>query len=161
MRSRYAPRPATADTPDVENLDCDLKALERLSRAELAGRWRDILGSDPPKGISQRLMLGAVTYAIQAKRYGGLSSAAHRRLDAIATYPGKPVGTPPPMRSKPAPGSRLIREGNGTSHIVDVVEGGYIWDGTRYGSLSSIAQAITGTQWSGPRFFGLRSRAKP
>ena len=65
------------------------------------------------------------------------------------------------MRNTPVPGSRLIREWNGATHIVDVVESGYLWNGVRYRSLSSIALAITGTQWSGPRFFGLRSRAKP
>ena len=161
MRSRHAQRSVTTDTPDVDDLEYDLKVLERLSRAELACRWHDLLGSNPPKGISQRLMLGAVAYAIQTKRYGGLSTVARSRLDAIAADPGKPATTPTPMKSAPTLGSRLIREWNGTTHIVDVVEGGYIWDGTRYRSLSSIAQAITGTQWSGPRFFGLRSRAKP
>ena len=161
MRPRRTPRSNTVDAQDAADLENDLKALERLNRAELASRWHDFLGSNPPKGISQRLMLGAVAYAIQAKRYGGLSSAAHRRLDAIATDSGEPVATPPRMRSKPAPGSRLIREWNGTTHIVDVVEGGYLWNGAQYGSLSSIALVITGTQWSGPRFFGLRSRAKP
>jgi len=161
MRSRRAPKSDTADTTDVDDLDYDLKALERLSRAELSSRWRDLLGSDPPKGISQRLMLGAVAYAIQAKRLGGLSSAARRRLDVIATESGKPVTSPTPMSNMPAPGSRLIREWNGTTHIVDMVDGGYLWNGARHRSLSSIALAITGTQWSGPRFFGLRSRAKP
>ena len=161
MPPLYASRLATADRSDVDNLEYDLKALERLSRSELASRWLDLLGNDPPKGISQRLMLGAVAHAIQARRYGGLSSAARRRLDAIATDFGKPVTSPPPVRSAPAPGSRLIREWNGTTHIVDVVEGGYLWNGARHRSLSSIALAITGTQWSGPRFFGLRSRAKP
>ena len=161
MRSRHAPRSVTTDTLGVDNLECDLKALERLTRTELASRWHDLLGNDPPKGISQRLLLGAIAYAIQAKRYGGLSTAARRRLDAIAADPGKPDAAPPPMKSKPAAGSRLFREWNGITHIVDVVEGGYLWNGARHRSLSSIALAITGTQWSGPRFFVLRSRAKP
>jgi len=160
MPPRYASRSATADRSDVDDLEYDLKALERLSRAELASRWPNLLGGNPPKGISQRLMLGAVAYAIQAKRYGGLSTAARRRLDAIAADSGKPVATPSPISSMPAPGSRLIREWNGTTHVVDVVEGGYLWNGVRHRSLSSIALAITGTQWSGPRFFGLRARAK-
>jgi len=53
------------------------------------------------------------------------------------------------------PGARLIREWNGSSHIVEVVEDGFLWNGKRYRSLSAIARAITGTRWSGPRFFGL------
>ncbi|MEM6422200.1 MAG: DUF2924 domain-containing protein, partial [Pseudomonadota bacterium] len=57
------------------------------------------------------------------------------------------------------PGGRLVREWNGVSHVVDVTADGLIWRGERYRSLSAIALAITGARWSGPRFFGLRSRA--
>ena len=34
-------------------------------------------------------------------------------------------------------------------------------DETTYASLSTIARAITGTSWNGPRFFGLHSGAEP
>ncbi len=60
-----------------------------------------------------------------------------------------------------APGMRLIREWNGSSHVVEVVDGGFVWNGKRYGSLSAIARAITGARWSGPRFFALTSDAAP
>ena len=53
------------------------------------------------------------------------------------------------------PGARLIRDWNGSTHTVDVVEDGFVWNGERYRSLSAIARAITGARWSGPRFFGL------
>jgi hypothetical protein len=49
----------------------------------------------------------------------------------------------------------LIREWNGSTHTVDVTGDGYLWNDTRYGSLSAIARAITGARWSGPRLFGL------
>jgi hypothetical protein len=52
---------------------------------------------------------------------------------------------------------RLVREGNGKSHMVEVVEAGFAWQGKTYRSLSAIATLITGTRWSGPRFFGLIS----
>ena len=35
-------------------------------------------------------------------------------------------------------------------------ESGFDYDGEAYGSLTAIAQRITGAHWSGPRFFGLR-----
>ena len=54
------------------------------------------------------------------------------------------------------PGGRLIREWNGVTHVVDVIDGGFVWNGQRYASLSPIARAITGARWSGPRFFGLK-----
>lgn len=59
------------------------------------------------------------------------------------------------MRSIPLPGTRLIREWNGKRYVVDVTAEGYLMDDERYKSLTAIAYAITGTRWSGPRFFGL------
>ena len=65
------------------------------------------------------------------------------------------AGGRPPGGAGPACGGRLLREWNGVTHIVEVEEGGYRWNGETYRSLSAVARAITGTRWSGPRFFGL------
>lgn len=53
------------------------------------------------------------------------------------------------------PGTHLVREWNGRTYQVDVVEYGYRLDGKEYRSLSAIARKITGAHWSGPRFFGV------
>jgi len=50
----------------------------------------------------------------------------------------------------------LVREYQGRRHIVTTVRDGFDWQGTTYPSLSAIARAITGTAWSGPRFFALQ-----
>lgn len=71
---------------------------------------------------------------------GGSSGAASRVL---------------PQRRQLMPGARLIRDWNGRSHVVDVVMGGYLYEGSIHRSLSAIARTITGAHWSGPRFFGL------
>ena len=55
------------------------------------------------------------------------------------------------------PGTKLIREWKGRVHEVIVLDDTYIWSGKPYRSLSQIARAITGTRWSGPRFFGLET----
>ena len=57
------------------------------------------------------------------------------------------------------PGSQLEREWKGERHRVDVVDGGYVWNGQTFASLSPIARQITGSRWNGPRFFGLREEA--
>jgi Protein of unknown function (DUF2924) len=44
---------------------------------------------------------------------------------------------------------------------VTVVDDGFRWNGKTHQSLSSIARAITGTNWNGPRFFGMREPQKP
>ena len=56
------------------------------------------------------------------------------------------------------PGTVLVREYGGERHTVTIVPDGYVWCGTTYPSLSTIARAITGTTWSGPRFFGVRNK---
>jgi hypothetical protein len=52
-------------------------------------------------------------------------------------------------------GTRLIRDWSGRSHVVEVIEGGFVYDSQLYRSLTAIARKITGAHWSGPRFFGL------
>ena len=37
-----------------------------------------------------------------------------------------------------------------------ILEEGFAWNGQTFGSLSQIAKAMTGTNWNGHRFFGLR-----
>jgi hypothetical protein len=66
--------------------------------------------------------------------------------------PAKPAGDAKPRLE---PGIRLVREWNGRTYSVDVIEGGFVWDGRVHRSLSVIARMITGARWSGPRFFGL------
>ncbi len=38
-----------------------------------------------------------------------------------------------------------------------VLDDGYAWNGSVYRSLSQVAKAITGTNWNGHRFFGLKA----
>lgn len=61
----------------------------------------------------------------------------------------------PAIRAKPQTGVRLIREWNGKTNVVDVLDGTFLFEGLEYASLSAIARQITGAHWSGPRFFGL------
>ncbi len=135
----------------------EIDALADLPRAELAERWRTHYRTDPPKGISRRLFVRAIAYEMQAKRYGGLKPATDRRLRMIAN--GMANGDQGGRKTAPTlqSGARLVREWNGVNHVVEVIEGGYVWNGDRHQSLSAIARAITGARWSGPRFFGLTS----
>lgn len=132
----------------------DVATLAELPRSELVARWHALYGSPPPKGISRRLMVGALAYAHQAKQQGDPSAALSHRLAQLIN--GKPLAEVQSPRTL-KPGTRLVREWNGKTHTVDVVDGGCIWNGERYRSLSAVARAITGARWSGPRFFGVGS----
>ena len=54
----------------------------------------------------------------------------------------------------------LMREWNGVMQVVEVTPDGFVWRGTTYRTLSAVACAITGTKWSGPKFFGLGGRTR-
>ena len=121
----------TATSPVLKQI----AGLPKLSQDELKVLWLEYFGVEPP--------------AYQA------------RLDAMIEGTEKPNGAGRPGRRPRQDvhlleGTRLLREWQGVTHEVTVIEGGYEHQGKRYRSLSAVARAITGTQWSGPLFFGLR-----
>jgi hypothetical protein len=131
----------------------ELAALAQLDRTALLERWRMAFGRDAPPRLSRPLMEKAIAYDLQVKVSGGLSASTRRALRAAAKADCRST-----LSKLPSRGTRLIREWHGTLHEVEVLEDGYLWRGARHQSLSAIARAITGTKWSGPRFFGLVAR---
>jgi hypothetical protein len=149
----------TSDSLEHDPLSSDLARtitdLEGAPRSTLTERWRSLYRSDPPKGVGRRFLIGAIAYAMQTRASGRSASSISRRLERTVLAHAAHGKSPPSVARQLRPGTRLIRAWNGSTHAVDVVDDGYIWNGIRYRSLSAIARAITGTRWSGPRFFGL------
>ena len=123
--------------------------IELFDRAGLLALWPTLMGGLPPKGLSQPFFRRFLAFELQARQYGGLPKGFAAQLAKVGTGAARPKT--PGLRS----GGRLLREWNGVSHVVDVMAVGYLWRGEKHRSLSAIARAITGAQWSGPRFFGL------
>lgn len=132
----------------------DIDALGKLSRSELAIRWKSIVGSDPPTNLGQGILLRVLAYELQAKRLGGLRASFRRAIMQEVSGKGG-ASSRAVAATSPKPGTRFLRDWNGTTHVVDVTEAGYLWNGQTYRSLSAIAREITGARWSGPRFFGI------
>ncbi len=142
------------------DLEATIRELADRPRPDLTERWRQLYRAAPPKGISRPLLMRAVAYGMQVKHYGGLKPAVRRQLRKVAGG-GSARAETNVKAARIAPGMRLIREWNGSSHVVVAVDGGFVWNGARYGSLSAVARAITGARWSGPRFFALESDEAP
>ncbi|MCV2874193.1 DUF2924 domain-containing protein [Defluviimonas sp. WL0050] len=123
-------------------------------RSGLQQDWEEAFGSPPPAYASVAFLRKALAYEAQVKRHGGLPAATRRALSQIAS--GKPVEEA--ARRRLRPGAHLVRDWNGRSYQVEVQEKGFRLDGRTWPSLSAIARHITGTSWSGPRFFGLNDR---
>lgn len=132
-------------------------ALPDKPTEELKRMWRDLFGTNPPP-YNRAFLVKRLAYRLQELAFGGLSEETEERLDSLAR--DAVYGDPARMRrrvvSRPVVGTRLMREWQGVEHHVTVLDNGFEYQGRRYKSLSVIARTITGTRWSGPRFFGLR-----
>ena len=129
----------------------EIAVLKDLSRADLADRWIELFGSEPLKRVTKDLLARGIAYAMQEQQLGSLTAAEKKALAALAQ------GKPSPSSRDLKAGTRLYRSWRGTTQEVLVLESGYSWRGKSYASLSEAARAITGTRWSGPRFFGLKA----
>lgn len=126
---------------------------------DLHREWRHLYKSEPPR-ISRDLLVLGIAYRHQELEHGGLGKATLRKLQTLAKTlraTGR-VGPSPNLALKP--GARLIRQWHDRTHTVTVTEDGFEYGGTSYPSLTQIARRITGTHWSGPRFFGLQANGQ-
>ncbi len=139
----------------------DLASLPGLPRQDLVAHWITAFKQQPPNGLSRRLLTYTLAYDLQVKAHGGLKPSVRRKIKHTVTASVNPSVAAPKKDPAAAPGSlspggRLVRDWHGTSHTVHVLEHSFLYDGRTYGSLSEIARTITGTRWSGPRFFGVQ-----
>ena len=106
--------------------------------------------------LSRQLLLRAVAYRMQEVALGGLRPERQRQLRQFAQQLNGSQEVRMRPRPELKPGTRLVREWQGRTYDVLVLDDGFFWQNTRYRSLSALAGKITGTAWSGPLFFGLK-----
>jgi hypothetical protein len=123
-----------------------------MTKEELIRSWVELRRSSPPPvTLSRDLLLRGLAYELQTQSSGKLT---RREVAELRSFGDRRKGRAhPPIKA----GSRLLRLWQGRTHEVEVLEEGFLWEGKEYESLSVIARAITGTRWSGPRFFGLKA----
>ncbi|HEY0012116.1 MAG TPA: DUF2924 domain-containing protein [Allosphingosinicella sp.] len=139
-------------------LSDELAALATMSSAQLRAEWLRVFGAPAPHFSSALLELG-LAYELQAKRHGRLPAATRREIDRLRKQLRQSGKATAPAETSLKPGTRLSRDWHGRTYHVLVEEDGFELDGRRYRSLTQIANVITGGRWSGPRFFGLTSKA--
>jgi len=131
--------------------------LESSPRSELLVLWQKIFNKTAPVGMRREILVRFLAYKIQENAFGGLKSSTRAELVRIAKgfenadSPSKKI-----VRRKLRSGTRLIRPWRGENHEIFVTDSTYEYRGVGYRSLSEIARKITGTQWSGPAFFGTK-----
>jgi Protein of unknown function (DUF2924) len=135
-------------------IEAEIARLRSLALYVLRRRWRAVFGRTPPAALSKDLLGRMIARRLQEQAFGGLDRESLTFLDGLARRGGL-------LRRQLKPGTVLVREYDGRRHTVTVAADGFEWQGTTYASLSAIARAITGTAWSGPRFFAVRPNGVP
>ncbi len=127
------------------SIEDQLAALTVLPEEKLGDEWRRVYATTPPQ-LSAALLRRGIAYRLQEKAYGKMAGSVSKAI-ARGGRGGDEI----------APGTRFVREWNGRTIDVLATEDGMLWEGRTWRSLSAIAREVTGTTWSGPRFFGVGS----
>src|SRR5262245_5270367 len=142
---------------DREAIEAEIDRIRSLGVDKLRSLWRTTFRASPPPGFPKDLIARFLCWHIQEQAFGGLDPKTTKHLASLAR--GDRLPADPPRRLKP--GTVLVHEYRGERHTVTVVANGFVWREATYASLSTIARAITGTNWNGPRFFGRSPGAAP
>jgi Protein of unknown function (DUF2924) len=148
-----------------EAFDALVASLSHLNLDQLELQWRNHLGGSPPAHLPSWLLMRVLAYRIQAVAFGDLDRTILRRLrepgdEAYESGRARPFATRGPTTREGAglrSGALLVREWKGQLERVMVLDDSFAWNGGVYSSLSQVAKAITGTNWNGHRFFGLKA----
>lgn len=130
-------------------------SLSSLSKSDLSLVWKQVFETRYPAGLGKGILVRILAHRMQEQCYRGLSVQTHRALRELAR--GLEKGR---CVCEIKPGTRLVRQWRGQTHVVTAEEKGFEYKGCAYQSLSKIARVITSTRWSGPLFFGLKGKTE-
>lgn len=142
----------------VDAIERQVSSIQDFTTDQLNDVWRERLGTEPPAIRSREVLLRLLAWRVQSEAFGGLDAPTELKLREIAKALECNGSYEPKIRRELSPGVVLTREWKGVTHKVTVTAGGFQHQGKGYRSLSDIARTITGTRWSGPRFFGLEQK---
>ena len=137
---------------DAASVEAEIARVRSLSGDALRRRWQSVFGRSPPDSLTPDLLRRMIAARVQEQAFGTLDRTTLKLLDGLARREGARTA-----ERNLKIGTVLVRDYQGRRHTVTVEPDGYVWEGNPYSSLSAIARAITGTAWSGPRFFAVKS----
>ena len=132
-----------------------LREIAVMDRAACVDAISAMPGIAMPPRLRAETLRRLLAYEEQARLVGRLSAQERRALRSIAT--GRSSSNAGTASARPGSRPRSSTAG-GRTYRVEVTDAGFVLDGTTYRSLSAVAKRITGTAWSGPRFFGLTAK---
>ena len=177
--SQSGPTPASTQTSTARQTQVSLPTyvtpapvirrvmqLPELPITDLKALWLELFGS-PPTTHSRPFLVRRIAYQLQENEFRKVNPELleqnKKRIEALIEQEKiKNLPTKSDSDYRLIPGTVLTREYQRIEHCVVVTEDSqFEYQGRRYKSLSVIAREITGTRWSGPLFFGLKTLPKP
>lgn len=141
--------------------DTQIADLKTLPLGELRRNWqRHRPRTTLPDRLPRDLLIRSIAWKLQVVEQGELAPDIVRKLDRLNQQLAHSGDLDLERETRLKVGTKLVREWRGKTIHVLVLEDGYQFEDRRYASLSHVATAITGTRWSGPRFFGLKQRKR-
>lgn len=134
-----------------------IAALQKMPIGQIKKMWRDLHQSDAPE-FNRTYLINRLTYRLQELAWDGETEPLEKRIEALARQKLSKNSADDRKRrvNRPLVGTKLLREYKGVQYEVMVLADGFAFDGRKFRSLSRIAEVITGANWSGPAFFGIK-----
>ena len=129
--------------------------LPHMSNEELQDLWRDVFRNEPPAGFNRTNLIQQLAYQMQVITHGALPD---REVERMRSYLKRTNDNIQGRIVRPVAGTVITRMWKDIEHRVHVLEDGFEYNNVKYRSLTQVARKITGTQWSGPVFFGLKNK---
>ena len=141
------------EAAEIAAVRAEVERISHLDQQQLRLLYFKTFRKAPPEALSRDLIVRQLAWDVQEKAFGGHSPAVLKLLNSYGRRNDDKVVLFKKLQS----GTTVIREYQGVRHTVTIAPDGFVWQGRTYDSLSAIAREITGSQWNGPRFFGLRA----
>ena len=157
----------------------EIAALQDMTVPQLRRKYWEVF-EEETTSKHKAYLRKRIAWGLQAKRHGGLTKICLEKIEEHADLRllrirlpegsferiAEAVGTVgqtriPLSQQRQAglePGAVLTRMHKGVEHRVEVLATGFRYGEQTYRSLSAVARAITGTNWNGKVFFGLKKK---
>jgi hypothetical protein len=141
-------------------LSQQIESIAALALSQLREEWFRLNPGIPmPPRLTRDLVVRTITWRMQQQAMGGIRPAVRLKLARYSEQLSVSGMLHIEREVALKPGTWLVREWKGKTHRVTALRKGWLYNGRHFDSLSQVAREITGTRWSGPRFFGLKASA--
>ncbi len=155
------------------NIEKEKVKLQRMTVRQLKQKYAEVFAELSRSG-NKEWLVKRILWGIQMHQEGDISLRARKKAEEIARMSDirttAPKAKPKPPESKnmvtvpvrfaqdsrlPMPGTIITRNYKGEVIEVTVLPDGFLFEGEKYRSLSSIAKVVSGSHCNGYAFFNL------